>query len=221
MADKIEREERAKRRAIELEDQRVASQILEKERPKNGDRQARPPNHLIQHSPQRPMLPPSYPPPELHPPKRPDLPQQYYNGGESPRRQALAMPLPSPKKNNTAYLENGMSSRSNNQMHSNHPIKQLQQQHPIRHPPENLLHQFTRCNLDEMNDHLELGLPVDEVEERRMQEEKDAVSLIVVSIFICLFWCCMCLLWRLLLYNYFMFLFILFAPISEYRSSPV
>lgn len=65
---------------------------------------------------------------------------------ESPRRQGYLMPLPT-------HSPSGSSG------------------HHSRSSSDNLIDSFNHCTVSE----LELGIPVDEVDERRIQEEKDAV----------------------------------------------
>lgn len=85
LAHKFEKEEKAKKRDIEMRDEQIARQIIEKERSKQSV--PREPKH---HSPQKPgyhNLPENYPSPH-----RPDTANYYAN---VPRRQGYPMPLPS------------------------------------------------------------------------------------------------------------------------------
>lgn len=159
LADKIEREERTKRRAIEIRDQEVARQMLEKERLRvdrlnQGPREfAGPP-----YSPQKPAhLVPRLQEPQLSPHR----PSAHNYPANLPRRQAPAMPLP----------QNGL------------PPSDLYVE-PVAHlnfdeitsaeynEPYQPIH-----NLSEQLDHIgiaELGLPLDAATQRQLQEEKDA-----------------------------------------------
>lgn len=106
---------------------------------------------------------------------------------DSPRRQGFLMPLPG-----QTVSQNSTQSVARNQSPiqiSNNPIMQSparHQQHPAQFPPQpqqtshyrsssdELLDNFQQCSIA---DALELGLPVDVVDERKMQEERDAVSI--------------------------------------------
>ncbi|EFA00964.1 coiled-coil domain-containing protein 50 [Tribolium castaneum] len=124
LAEELEREERQKRRFIEIQDQNVARQLLHRERVSVE-------RHAL--SPQRPPPPRNYD--QNLSPHRPNSANYQAN---LPRRQAKPMPLPS-----DLYTE------------------------PYR-TPEALTSQLERIDI------AEVGLPLDELTERQIQEERDA-----------------------------------------------
>lgn len=147
LADKIEREEEAKRRAIEQEDEEIARQLVERERLKQLERQ-RIKSELQQSSSHLPHI--EQHSPLNRSPRKPDYyetPRKVEREFDSPRRQGYLMPLPSQAQ-----------STSNTSAH-------------YRSSSDELLDPFQQCSIADAR---ELGLPVDEVDERRMQEERDA-----------------------------------------------
>lgn len=199
LADKIEQEEGAKKRALEQEDEEIARQILERERLKQLDRQQRLlAQQALQTSPATSSLRTANSEPISSPVTRsPRKPDQYESPRkidsaeirsrdlhDSPRRQGFLMPLPG-----QTVSQNSTQSVARNQSPiqiSNNPIMQSparHQQHPAQFPPQpqqtshyrsssdELLDNFQQCSIA---DALELGLPVDVVDERKMQEERDA-----------------------------------------------
>lgn len=128
LAEQLEREERQKRRFLEIQDQNIARQLLRKER-------ANVEKHAL--SPQRPPPPRNYD--QNLSPHRPN--SQNYQAN-LPRRQAKPMPLPQQEPADL-YTE------------------------PYR-TPENLANQLDRIDI------AEVGLPLDELTERQIQEERDA-----------------------------------------------
>ncbi|GLV38662.1 uncharacterized protein CBL_05661 [Carabus blaptoides fortunei] len=166
LANKIEREELAKKRALEAEDEEIAKQILEREHVKQLDKQQRllaqqslqtqpatcssQQQHMEQHSPltQSPRKPEHHDSPRKGESHDMCRRSEYH---ESPKRQGYLMPLP-----------------------NRHTPQQQQLQQPGAHyrsSSDDLLDPFQQCSIA---DALELGLPVDAVDEKRMQEERDA-----------------------------------------------
>ncbi|KAF2892712.1 hypothetical protein ILUMI_13460 [Ignelater luminosus] len=149
LADKLEREEKAKRRALEAHDERIAHLL---------DSEYGIPNYPPHKSPQRLTSASAhsldgYPPSPYRPDKR------NYNAS-SPRRQAMLMPLPC-DSNNTA----------NSNVNINHV--NIPQDHYLYTEPykesESIADRFDQINI------AEVGLPLDEVTEREIQEQKDAL----------------------------------------------
>lgn len=127
LAEKLEREERFKKRAVEVRDENIARQLLERERHKVEKFHG----HLEQHSPNKLL--------------NPSLNSNFtsYNDAVNirmpPRRQALPMPLPE----RDLYVE---------------PYKET----------NDIEEQLNRVDLSD------IGVPIDELLERQIQEEKDA-----------------------------------------------
>lgn len=129
LADKIEKDERIKRRVLELHDEEIAKRLLDKERGRI----------------KQPMQP-AHMPMQVHhaSPHRPDASNYFAN---LPKRQAPAMPIPDDYSD--LYTE---------------PYKEKD-----KHPPElTLVEDFDRIDIQEV------GLPIDEYEDKWRQEEKDA-----------------------------------------------
>nr|XP_023011513.1 uncharacterized protein LOC111501829 [Leptinotarsa decemlineata] len=159
LADKMEREEKLKLRALELHDQAVARQLLDKERLKVEKFQQMPITG-VPYSPQKPLqLPPKYE--SQASPHRPN-PQNYQ--ANLPRRQALAMPLP--QSSTTAYeVYVDPISTSTDQFCE---ISSAEIYNEPYNPVHKLSDKFNRIDIDE------IGLPIDEITERQIQEERDA-----------------------------------------------
>ncbi|XP_019871897.1 uncharacterized protein LOC109600219 isoform X2 [Aethina tumida] len=155
LADKIEREERLKRREIEMRDQDVARQLLEQERHK-VERHHHMPNYPPHFSPQKP----AYPPPKTESHPSPHRPNSLNYQANLPRRQALAMPLPheiSPVDD--VYLD---------PIRTKEEIESAELYTEPYKPTEKLSDQLNRIDI------AEIGVPIDEVTERQIQEERDA-----------------------------------------------
>lgn len=150
LAEKIEREERIKRRAIELRDQEIAKQLLEKERLK------------VEKLHQMPVSTPNSPqkPPKLENQPSPHRPNPLNYRANLPRRQALAMPLP----------QNAVTDLYTEPLRLNH-FNEITSAELYNEPYK------TAHNLSEQLDRIdiaEVGVPFDEITERQIQEEKDA-----------------------------------------------
>ncbi|XP_066256152.1 coiled-coil domain-containing protein 50 isoform X1 [Euwallacea similis] len=164
LADRLEREEKMKKRAIEVRDQDIARQLLEKERIKVERHQQNLPLP-VHMSPIRPMpLPPRIP--KEQSPHRPS-PTNYQANFPfvPPKRQGLVMPLPF----ETALPRNSMEwerrefsdiSAVNSAEIYTEPYK------PVMQPVVDV------DRIEVVPD--ELGLSLDELTLRHIQEEKDA-----------------------------------------------
>lgn len=160
LADKIEREEKLKKRAIELRDQEIARQMLEKERVKVDKL----------HQTSREVGPPYSPPKPVHLLSRnqdttqssPHRPNPFNYQANLPRRQAPPMPLPqNGLPTSELYVEpiiNNLNFDEITSVEYNEPYK----------PVQNLTEQLNHIAIDEV------GLPLDEITQRQIQEEKDA-----------------------------------------------
>ncbi|CAG9816053.1 unnamed protein product [Phaedon cochleariae] len=155
LADKIEREERMKRRAAELNDQEIARQLLEKERLRVERLHQMPPAGPP-YSPQKPM----HLPPKMETQISPHRPNPQNYQANLPRRQALPMPLP----NQVQMYNNNHPPIS----HNHFDVSSAELYNEPYNPAQNL---SDHLNLIELAD---IGLPIDEVSERQIQEEKDA-----------------------------------------------
>lgn len=132
LADRLEREERAKRRLIEQQDESVARQIQKDSSGKNR-------KHI------NPKLPEKSP-------HRPDPNNYFANLPQNPpRRHALPMPLP------LEVVDDYMAPQDCVELYTE-PYKAR----------DTLIEGFNRMDLQE------IGVPIDEVNERRIQEERDA-----------------------------------------------
>ncbi|CAG9826425.1 unnamed protein product [Diabrotica balteata] len=158
LSDRIEREEWLKRKTIEMQDQEVAKQLLEKEQTKvEKVHHSQLPNPA--YSPQKvPSLPPKYE--NQISPHRPNALNYQAN---LPRRQALPMPLPQ----KTQYLEHYRPQHDqvdeiNSAELYNEPYLSGQQ----------LSDQLNRIDLADIGS--DIGIPLDEVTERQIQEQRDA-----------------------------------------------
>ncbi|CAG9761818.1 unnamed protein product [Ceutorhynchus assimilis] len=144
LAEKLEREEKMKKRVVEMRDQDIARQMLERERIKvEKHQQMLPPPPLPQQlSPSKPVLP--LPPrmPKEQSPHRPN-PFNYQANlpPQLPKRQAQPMPLP----NENSITRLPASDSANIELYTE-PYK-----------PSN-----------------ELGIPLDDLKLRQIQEERDA-----------------------------------------------
>lgn len=160
LADKIEREEKFKRRAVELRDQEVARQLLEKERIRI-DRLHQMPREVTgpPYSPQKPaqLLPRNQ---EIQ--SSPHRPNPFNYQANLPRRQAPPMPLP---QNGLPHSELYVEPIANNLNFDE--ITSAEYNEPYR-PVQNLSEQLDQIGL------AEVGLPLDEIAQRQIQEEKDA-----------------------------------------------
>ncbi|XP_056647949.1 uncharacterized protein LOC130452621 [Diorhabda sublineata] len=157
LADKMEREEWLKRKALELHDQEIAKQLIEKER-KRVEKHHQIPSPNLAHFPQKipsqvPSLPPKY---DIQSsPHRPDTLNYQAN---LPRRQALPMPLPHNNPDQYKTQHNNQVDEINSSELYNEPYLSSQ----------NLSY---RMNALELSD---IGIPLDEVVERQIQEQRDA-----------------------------------------------
>lgn len=135
LAERLEREERAKRRLIEQQDETVARQYHVKE-------SSRVRKHV------NPDLPPKLPEKSPH---RPD-PNNYFANlpPSTARRQGLPMPLP-------VEIDEYMAPHDTVELYTE-PYKAR----------DALIEDFKGLDLQE------IGVPIDEVNERRIQEERDA-----------------------------------------------
>lgn len=160
LADKMEREERLKVRAVELRDQEVARQILEKDRLRiDRIHQISREGNGIQYSPQKPaqLLPRNQ---DSQPsPHRPSVHNYHAN---LPRRQAPPMPLP---QNGLPQTDLYVEPAANHLKFDE--ITSVEYNEPYR-PIQNLSEQFDHIGI------AEIGLPLDEITQRQIQEEKDA-----------------------------------------------
>lgn len=139
LAEKMEREERLKRRALEVRDENVARYLLERERVKVEGYQG---SH---EQPHRNVPPPFIPSSHPSQPVQNNLPVLHPGFSNSrSRRQGLAMPLPDKE-----------------------PIRDELYTEPYS-PVNDLQEQLNRIDI------AEVGVPIDEVLERKIQEEKDA-----------------------------------------------
>lgn len=160
LAEKIEREDKLKKRAIELRDQEVARQLLEKERLKVEKL-----HQIPREVTGLPYSPPKHAallPRTQESQSSPQRPFHFNYHANLPRRQAPPMPLPhnglppadlyvEPIGNSTNFDE--ISSAEYNE-----PYR------PIQNVTEHLNHLGIA----------EIGLPLDEITQRQIQEEKDA-----------------------------------------------
>lgn len=160
LADKIEREEKLKRRAVELRDQEVARQLLEKERLR-VDRLHQMPREVTgpPYSPQKPaqLLPRNQ---DIQ--SSPHRPNPFNYQANLPRRQAPPMPLP---QNGLPHADLYVEPIANNLNFDE--ITSAEYNEPYR-PAQHLSEQFDQIGL------AEVGLPLDEITQRQIQEEKDA-----------------------------------------------
>lgn len=160
LADKIEREEKLKKRAVELRDQEVARQLLEKERVKVDKLHQTSREVGLPYSPPKPvhLLPRNLDTTQSSP-QRPN-PFSYH--ASSPRRQAPPMPLP---QNGLPTCELYVEPVANNLNFDE--ITSVEYNEPYK-PVQNLSVQLNQIAIDEV------GLPLDEITQRQIQEEKDA-----------------------------------------------
>lgn len=114
---------------------------------------------------------------------------------ESPKRQGYPMPLP---QQSPSQLQSPSSSPS--------PSKHAQTPAHFRSSSDELLDTFQQCSIA---DALELGLPVDDIDEKRMQEKRDAVSCFFFSFFFTFLFIAKIDVY--LFYMVFVFVFVLFA----------
>ncbi|CAH0547341.1 unnamed protein product [Brassicogethes aeneus] len=156
LAEKLEREERQKRRALEIRDQDIAKQLIERERHK-GERLNPMPNYL--NSNYTSQLPPSLiSKPDQH--FSPHRPNPYNYQANLPRRQAHAMPLPHEIcEVNDLYSD---PVRLKGDMDSTELYIE-----PYK-ANKTLSDQLNRIDI------AEVGVPIDEITEKQIQEEKDA-----------------------------------------------
>lgn len=157
LADNIEREERNKRRVIELRDQEIAKQLLEKERLK------------VERLHQLPITGPNSPqkpaqlPPKIEGQLSPHRPNSLNYRANLPRRQALAMPLPQTTTPEVIDLYT-------EPLRTNH-FNEISSAESYNEPytaTQNLSDQLNRIDI------AEIGLPINELTERQIQEERDA-----------------------------------------------
>nr|CAI5846973.1 unnamed protein product [Callosobruchus analis] len=175
LADKMEQDERRKRKAIELRDQEIARQLLEKER-QRVDKLHQVPvtGYLLSNqspvpdlSPQKPVQPFQSSRPEMYPGPHlsPMRPTTYNANLPPPRRQAPPMPLPlinSPLQDlqvrkEGSYLQEPIF-KSSAEVYNE----------PYMPTVQNITDQMNRIDV------VDVGLPIDELTERQIQEERDA-----------------------------------------------
>ncbi|XP_030752741.1 uncharacterized protein LOC115879862 isoform X2 [Sitophilus oryzae] len=166
LAERLEKEDKVRKKVIELKDQDIARQLLENERLKVEKHQQVPPSYL-HYSPHKPVLYPKrdiplYPPPINYEPS----PQHYS------KRQGLAMPLPN---------ENGNISSIRNL--DSHQGIVVQDETGVTDSAEMYVEPYnsTKMSNDQLNriDVVtdvpdDLGIPFDELTLRQIQEKKDA-----------------------------------------------
>lgn len=153
VAEKLEREEYAKKRAIEFRDAEIARQILEKEKLKQSTprepKQQSPQKYGVQHVS------------ETHSsPQRPDSSSYYAN---APRK-GYPMPLPSHKEFHQILKPVSPIKENNDVNLASGDSAELYTQ-PYR-CYENLNEQFDRIEI------AEVGLPIDDYVDRQLQEAK-------------------------------------------------
>lgn len=168
LAEKLERDERIKKRAVELRDQDIARQLLEKERFKVERHQQLPPPpvHL---SPSRPInLPPRLPKEESpHHPNPANYQANLPHLPILPKRQGLAMPLPQehgalrgPASSSIQGINNGIFESAELYIEPYNSSK-------------NVTQYMNRIDIiPDIPD--DLGIPLEELTLRQLQEEKDA-----------------------------------------------
>ncbi|KAJ8937139.1 hypothetical protein NQ318_019404 [Aromia moschata] len=159
LADRMDQEERMKRRALELRDQDIARQLLDKERIK-VERHHQMPLASPLYSPQRPVQPP----PRVENQSSPHRPNSLNYRANLPRRQALAMPLP---QLDSPEVKDLYSEPIRNKPNHFNEINSAEYNEPYI-SSQKLSDQLNRIDI------AEVGLPLNELSERRIQEEKDA-----------------------------------------------
>ncbi|XP_060520419.1 uncharacterized protein LOC132698400 [Cylas formicarius] len=161
LAEKLEKEDKLRKRAVELRDQDIARQLLENERLRVQRQQQLNPvqmsphkaafietrNHCHNISPHR--LPP----------------HSGYQSSILPKRQSLAMPLPH-EPQSSSRMEVPRKNGINTELDSAELY--MEPYNPISNLSDRLDHIALPSELEE------IGIPVDEVNERRIQEEQDA-----------------------------------------------
>lgn len=177
LAEKIEREEKLKKRAIELRDQEVARQLLEKERLKVDKLHQiprevsglpySPPKHAAllsrtqeSHAALLPRAQESQ--------SSPQRPFHFNYHANLPRRQAPAMPLPHNGLPQADFLPQAdlYVEPIGNSINFDE-ISSAEYNEPYR-PIQNVTEQLNHLGI------AEIGLPLDEITQRQIQEEKDA-----------------------------------------------
>ncbi|XP_050293312.1 uncharacterized protein LOC126733903 [Anthonomus grandis grandis] len=166
LADKLEREERLKKRAIELRDQNIARQMLEIERLKVERHQQMPlPSVPLSPSRPTPLLPPRVA--KEQSPHRPSPLNYQANLPALPKRQAMPMPLPT---------SNGFRTSLERRQIGNNDIENINSAELYIEPykPSDLVNED--MNRIEVVPDIpqDLGIPLDELTLRHIQEEKDA-----------------------------------------------
>lgn len=160
LADKIEHEEKLKRRAIELRDQQVAKQLLEKERLRVDKLHQMP--QEVTGPPYSPLKPAALLPRNHELQYSPHRPNPFNYHADVPRRQAPKMPLP---QNGLPQAELYIEPVGNNINFDE--ITSAEYNEPYR-PIQNLTEKLDQIGI------AEVGLPLDEITQRQIQEEKDA-----------------------------------------------
>lgn len=159
LAEKLEREEQLRRRVAEMRDEDIARQLMDRERKKGPP----PPPKTGYSSPHKPA--PSLPPKaSMQSPHRPNSSNYHAN---SPRRQAMAMPLPQPALEDRQFQFPSPSTYSEGDIMSaefyNEPYTA-----PVK-PVIDLSDELDRIDIAS-----DIGVPVDELTEREIQERRDA-----------------------------------------------
>ncbi|CAH1954901.1 unnamed protein product [Acanthoscelides obtectus] len=187
LADKMEQEERRKRKAVELRDQEIARQLIEKERQRVEKlHQMTGFSHSDQGlvpdlSPQKPVQPFQSVRPEMYPgPHLSPLRPTTYNANLPPRRQAPPMPLPLnnspfpelPARNTPTEHPFPMRTNVQDSPFKNNNFDEISSAEVYNEPyspaVKNLTDQMDRIDV------VDVGLPLDELTERQIQEERDA-----------------------------------------------
>ncbi|KAJ8922269.1 hypothetical protein NQ315_004207 [Exocentrus adspersus] len=169
LADKIEHEERMKRRAIELRDEEIAKQLLERERVK-VERFRQLPASYTPESPQRP----AQPSPVVENQLSPHRPNALNYRANLPRRQAPAMPLPQTIPQVTDLYTEPLRT---NRFVEIDTAEMYNEPYTATH---NLTEQLNRIGITEVGLPLNepytenSNRPFDELTERQIQEKKDA-----------------------------------------------
>lgn len=148
LAEKIEKEEKIKRRAIEQRDQEIAKQMLEKEKQRKERINQIPPLS-------------SYPmPPRVDTQSSPLAGATNTHCANLPRRQALAMPLPQTSSQNAGHIRN---------IPSKNIFEEISSAELYTEPyTQNLTEHMNRIDIADPN------LSLDELTQRHLQEQKDA-----------------------------------------------
>nr|CAH7744016.1 unnamed protein product [Callosobruchus chinensis] len=178
LADKMEQDERRKRKVIELRDQEIARQLLEKERQKVDTLHQVPmTGYLLSDqspvpdlSPQKPVQPFQSSRPEMYPgPHLSPIRPTTYNANLPPRRQAPPMPLP---LINPPLQELQVRNKLQEPVFKSNNFNKISSAEVYNEPYMPTVQNIT----DQMNriDVVDVGLPIDELTERQIQEERDA-----------------------------------------------